>query len=212
MITEEEIEQRRTSDQLKSFVEEVRKRVESDPDELQRARRGKGLYKVFVNELMPLARFAHLLYSPETLFLPVLGNQGYDVEVFDGQGNPIDRIEIAKPHDGQAQAEDNRLVNERGFGKTRVYDFGGQLDALAPWIADTAENKSLKDYGDCTLVFVAAIDPPFDEELSVLEQRSIEIVEKMGKMAFRAKRAFLAVPSLNKCFEIVAYQGIPAAR
>ncbi|CCE24042.1 hypothetical protein [Methylotuvimicrobium alcaliphilum] len=202
MILEAEIEQYRTSDQLKSFVEEVRDRVESDPDELQRARRGEGLYKAFVNEVMPLSQFAHLLYSPETLFRPVLGNQGYDVEVFDGQRNPIDRIEIAKPHDGQAEAEDNRLVAVRGFGQTRVYDLGGQLDALAPWIADTAENKSLKDYSDCTLVIVAATDPPFDEELPVLEQRSIEIVEQLGKMAFRAKRAYLAVPSLNKCFKI----------
>jgi hypothetical protein len=202
MISKAEIEQRRTSNQLNSFIEEVRKRVESDPDELQRARRGEGLYKAFVDEVMPLSRFAHLLYAPETLFLPVLGNQGYDVIVFDGQKKPCDRIEIAKPHDGQASAKDNRLVNERGFGQTRVYDFGSQLDALAPWIAETAENKSLKDYGDCTLVLVADIDPPFDEELPVVEQRSIEIVEKLGKMTFRAKRAFLAVPSLNKCFEI----------
>lgn len=140
--------------------------------------------------------------APETLFLPVLGNQGYDVEVFDEEGNLLDKIEIAKPHDGKANAENKRLLNERGFGDIRVCDFGGQLDALKPWIANTAENKSLKDYSDCTLVLVALTDPPSDEALRILEQRCIEFAQKLKKMAYRAKRAFLAVPSLNKCFEI----------
>lgn len=202
MISKAEIEQCRTSDELKSFVEEVRKKVESDSDELQRARRGEGLYKAFVDEVMPLSQFSHLLYPADTLFLPVLGNQGYDVEVFDAQKGSIDRIEIAKPHDGQAEAEGSRLVNDRGFGQIKVFDLGGQLDPLAPWIAKTANKKSLKDYSDCTLVIVAAIDPPFDEEVSVLEQRAIEIVGELGKMEFLAKRAFLAIPALNKCLEI----------
>jgi hypothetical protein len=202
MISKAEIEQCRTSDELKSFVEEVRKKVEADSDELQRARKCDGLYKEFVDEVMPLSLFSHLLYPPETLFLPVLGNQGYDVEVFDAQKNSIDRIEIAKPHDGQAEAEDVRLVNERGFGQIKIFDLGGQLGPLAPWIAKTAEKKSLRDYRDCTLVIVASIDPPFDEEIATLEKRAIEIVGELGKMEFLAKRAFLAVPALNKCFEI----------
>ncbi|WP_370052843.1 hypothetical protein [Neptunomonas sp.] len=138
MILKAEIEQFRTSAELKSFVEEVRRKVESDSDELQRARKSEGLCKVFVAEVMSLSQFSHLLYPAETTFLPVLGNQGYDVEVFDAQKNLIDRIEIAKPRDGQVEAEDSCLVNDRG----------------------------------------------------------------LGKMVLLAKRAFLAVPVLNKCFEI----------
>ncbi|OEY67516.1 hypothetical protein [Marinobacter sp. X15-166B] len=202
MISTVEIEQRRTSDQLKTFVKDVRKRIESCPGELRRAQNGEGRYREFINEVWPLSQFAHLLYPPGTLFLPVLGNQGYDVEVFDEEGEPLDKIEIAKPHDGQANAENNRLLNERRVGHIRVCDFGGQLDALKPWIASTAENKSLKDYSDCTLVLVALTDPPFDEELPILEQRCIEFVQRLKQMAYRAKRAFLAVPSLDKCFEI----------
>ncbi|MFA7555866.1 MAG: hypothetical protein WCY88_16605 [Spongiibacteraceae bacterium] len=202
MISALEIEQRRTSDQLRAFVKEVRERVESCPEELRRAQNGEGRYREFNNEVWPLSQFAHLLYPPETLFLPVLGNQGYDVEVYDEEGEPLDKIEIAKPHDGQANAENNRLLNERGFGHVRVCDFGGQLDALKPWIASTAENKSLKDYSDCTLIIVALTDSPFDEELPILEQRCIEFAQKLKQMAYRAKRAFLAVPSLDKCFEI----------
>lgn len=202
MISASEIEERRTSDELRAFVQETRGRVESDPVELQRARGHEGLYREFVNEVIPLSQFAHLLYPADTEFLPVLGNQGYDVEVFDGQGSPLDRIEIAKPHDGQAEAHDNRLVNERGFGYTHVCDFGGQLEAFTFWIADTAENKSLMDYGDCTLVLVASTDPPFDEGLSVLEQRAIEFAQRLKTMVFRARRVFLAVPWLDKCSEI----------
>ncbi len=202
MISAEDIEQRRTSEELKLFVEGVRERCEVDRDELLRARRGEGLYRAFFDEVLPLSLFAHLLYPPDTSFLPVLGNQGFDVEVFDGSGCPIDKIEIAKPRDGHAEAQDNALIEERGFGRTRVYDFGGQLEELVPWVAKTAENKSLKDYRDCTLVFVAATDPAFDQELPALEQRCAELVEKLRKMEFRAKRAFLAVPALNRCYAI----------
>jgi hypothetical protein len=202
MISKEEIEQRRTSDQLKGFVAEVRERVRSNPDEYRRAQKGEGLYNDFVKEIIPLSRFAHLLYPPDTLFLPVLGNQGYDVEVFDSTGNPIDKIEIAKPHDGHAKAVDNKLVVDRGFGQIRIHDFGGQLEELTPWIADTAKDKSLKDYGDCTLVIVAVTDPPFDVELPKLEEHCIEFVEKLKSITFLAKRTFLAVPALEKCFKI----------
>jgi hypothetical protein len=202
MISAVEIEKRRTSGQLRVFVKEVRERVEACPGELRRARNGEGHYREFINEVWPLSQFAHLLYPPATLFLPVLGNQGYDVEVFDEEGEPLDKIEIAKPHDGRAKAENNRLLSEQGVGHIRVCDFGGQLDALKPWIAGTAEKKSLKDYSDCTLVLVAMTDSPFDEELPILEQRCVEFAQRLKQMAYRAKRAFLAVPALNKCFEI----------
>ena len=202
MISKEEIEQRRTSEELISFVQEVRERVNSDANELRKARSREGLYKEFVDEVIPLSQFAYLLYAEDTLFLPVLGNQGYDVEVFDNDNNLIDKIEIAKPHDGRGMAEDNRLVNNRGFGQINILDFGGQLDPLKPWIAKSAEKKSLKDYSDCTLVFVAAMDPPFDEELPTLKKRVEEMVEELTQMEYLAKRAFFAVPALNACFPI----------
>lgn len=202
MISVADIERRRTADQLRAFLADVRTRVQMERSELMRARSGEGLYGKFANEVIPLSQFANLLYPPDTLFLPVLGNQGYDVEVFDGDGNSSDKTEIAKPHDGRADAVDSRLLNERGFGEMRIYDFGGQLDSLAPWIARTAANKSLKDYGDCTLVFVASMDEPFDAEVPLIAQRAEEFARRLGKMVFRARRAFLAVPSLNRCFPI----------
>ncbi len=166
MISVQEIEQRRSAEQLKTFVREVLERVRSDQNEFRKARKGDGLYRTFVDEVIPLSQFAHLIYPPGMLFQPVLGNQGFDVEVFDNSGKLIDRIEIAKPHDGHAEAHDNQLVEERGVGKTRVFNFGGQLDELVPWIARTATNKSLKDHGDCTLVFVAATYPPFEHRVT----------------------------------------------
>ena len=202
VISSADIEQCRTSEQLKRFVAEVRARVESDPEEMRRARRKEGLYRRFVNEIIPLSQFTHLLYEQETKFLPVLGSQGFDAEVFDRGGQLIDRVEIAKPHDGHAEALDNKLLEDRGIGGVRIYDYGGQLDAVANWIAETARNKSAKDYSDCTLVIVAAIDPPFEEELVEVEGRSRELVAELEKTTFNARRAFLAIPVLDKCLEI----------
>ena len=202
MITAQDIEQRRTADQLILFVGEVRERVESDRDELERARKGTGLYRTFIDEVIPLSQFAHLIYPSGASFQPVIGSQGFDVEVFDDAGRLIDKVEIAKPYDGYAKARDYQLVEERGIGQTRVYDLGGQLDELTSWITKTANDKSLKDYSDCTLVFVASTHPPYELELQKLEERALELVGKLNEVTFKAKRTFLAVPALNKCYAI----------
>ena len=202
MILAKEIEQRRTADQLKLFVEEVRDRVEADKSELRIARKGSGLYRMFIDEVIPLSQFAHLIYPSDTFFQPVIGSQGFDVKVYDGAETLIDRVEIAKPHDGYAEACDDRLVEEHGLGKVRVCDLGGQLDELAPCVTKKANDKSMKDYSDCTLVFVVATLPPFEEEQRNIEIRALELVEKLNGMMFKAKRAFLAVPALDKCYAI----------
>ena len=73
---------------------------------------------------------------------------------------------------------------------------------LTPWIIDIAKRKSIKDYSDCTLVLVAASDPPFDMELPVFEKHCERVVDELKKITFRAKRTFLSVPALDKCFRI----------
>ena len=202
VISSDEIEQCRTSEQLKHFVADVRERVESDPEQMQRALRKEGVYRQFVNEIIPLSQFSHLLYDENTKFKPVLGNQGFDVEVFDRKGRRIDHIEIAKPHDGYTEAKDNKLLEDHGIGKIRAYKYGGQLDAIASWIDETVQKKSDKDYSDCTLVIVAAIDPPYEEESPEVKRRSEELVANLKKTSFNAKRVFLAIPALDECFEI----------
>lgn len=202
MITQEEIEQPRTPDQLRQFVAEVRKRVESDRNELKKARRMEGLYKMFVDEVIPLTLAADFLCGKEDRLIPVHGSQGYDVVVMDPVGNEIDKIEIAKPYDGKADADDLKLVEERGFGDIKIHTLGDGLSAVAAHILTTARKKSLKDYRDCTLLIAGVIAPPFDCEIEPLEAAAELLKVELQSIKYLAKRVILVVPPLDKCYVV----------
>ena len=55
MITQAEIQKPRTPTALRKFVEEARLQVEADPKELKNTRKKTGLYKMFVDEIIPLS-------------------------------------------------------------------------------------------------------------------------------------------------------------
>ena len=204
LITKEELEKRRTPSQLQEFVANVRKRVEADSEQLRLGRRKKGLYKEFVDEIVPLADFAPHIYPDDVFLQPVIGNQGYDAIVFDNSGAEIDRIEIAKPYDGKKVSKDNDLLEDRGYGAINIYDlgFGEELEMLASWIDRSANSKALKDYSDYTLVIVAALESLPHEEIAATERRAEILQAKLSTVRFRAKRVFLAVPALKRCYEI----------
>lgn len=199
MITQEEIERQRTPAKLRQFIAEVRERVESNPDELKRARRKTGLYKMFVDEIMPLALAADHLCDQTDYLQPVRGNQGCDVVVLDAEGIQKDKIEIAKPYDGKTNADDVRLPEKRGFGNIKIQDLGAGLSEVAALILATARQKSVKDYSDCTLLIAGIIAPPFDCELEPLEKAADLLKTELQSMRYRAKRVILAVPPLQKC-------------
>jgi hypothetical protein len=118
MINQKEIEHPRTPAELRQFVAEIRARVEADPEELKIARRKVGLYKMFVDEIIPLSLSADYICENHDLLKPVVGNQGYDVIVLAPDGTKRGKVEIAKPYDGKANAEDVKLLEKRtGFGK-----------------------------------------------------------------------------------------------
>lgn len=78
-ISKEDIEKKRTPTELRDYVQETRRRVEANADERKRALRKTGLYKTFVDEVMPLAICADHLCEPDDRILPVLGNPAQTV-------------------------------------------------------------------------------------------------------------------------------------
>lgn len=202
MITKEEIEHPRTPDGLRQFVAEVRKRVESDQNELKKARKKVGLYKMFVDEVIPLALAADIVCEQSDLLMPVIGNQGYDVIVMDTERNEKGKIEIAKPYDGKADANDVRVVEERGFSEIKIHSLGGELSDIAAHILATARKKSLKDYTDCTLLIAGVITPPFECELEPLKEVAELLKEELQSIKYFAKKVILVVPPLEQFYVI----------
>ncbi len=202
MITKEKIERRRTRAELRQFVADVRVAVESYPDEMKKARKKAGLYKMFVDELMPLALAADHICDCTDYLEPVCGNQGYDVVIYDAMGNYKGKIEIAKPYKGDVNAEDVKLLEQRGFGNIKIHKLGEGLSEVAGHILATAKKKALKDYSDCTLLLVGAIAPPFECELEPLEKTAELLKIELQSIPYNAKQVVLVVPPLTKCFII----------
>ncbi len=193
MLSKDLIQQPRTPTELRAFVDGIHDDVAAVPDELLKGMKKQGLYKVFLDEIVPLSRFALARYSDEFRVQPVLGKQAYDALVLNRDGVTIARLEMTYPHDGSAKARDSRLVINRGFGVLRAYDPGEEVRAMACFIVDAAQKKSLKDYSDCTLVFALKTQPPFDSFLSAHSAQIDWIVEELRHIPFQAKAVFLLV-------------------
>ncbi len=154
----------------------------------------KGLYKEFLDEVLPLSYFAEQHYPDTYTLQPVLGNQGYDAIVYDDASVEHERLEITKPHDGAEAAKDAKLVVSRGFGQTKVGDPGDDFGALIPFVVSACEAKARKDYRDCTLVVVVTAQPPIPGFESRYEEQVKELIGRLSKITFIAKHVVLFIP------------------
>ena len=202
MISREDIERRRTPAELCEFVATTRAQVEANHPELKVARKRTGLYKMFVDEVMPLALAAQHICAPDDRLLPVHGNQGYDAVVFDASGREKEKIEIAKPYDGKANADDVKLIEQRGYGAIKIRNMGEGLAEIAALVIATARAKALKDYSDCTILIAALIDPPFDAELPEVQKAAELLCDDLKAFRYTARRVVLVVPPLQQCFVV----------
>ena len=193
MISKADIEQRRSPQVLYDYVESVKDAVNADPVEIKKGFLKKDYYKEFLDEILPLSRFARLHYPSGYSIEPVLGNQGYDALVFDEHGQEVDRVEITSPQDGHDEAESNRLVVERGFGKTKTAPFNNVFEGLLPHVIETCNAKAQKDYSDCSLVIAVAPLFSFAGYESLMDLQVKHLAAEIRRIKFKAKRAFLLV-------------------
>lgn len=193
MITPEEIQQRRSPSALCEFVDHVMAAVRSDTPEWKLGMQKKGWYKEFVDEIVPLSRFAAQEYPETYRIQPVLGNQGFDALVFDETETEVDRVEMTKPHDGAAAATDAKRVVNEGIGEFRVQDPGDDFDVLVPFVVRTCKCKAKTDYGSCTLVVAIEPQPPFAAFETRFEEQVRSIIADLRKIEFKAKRVFLLI-------------------
>lgn len=194
-LSREDIEIPRTPSELRSFVRRVQDDVRSDPIELAAGNRRRGYYKEFLDEVVPLARFAAHAYDETHTIQPILGNQGYDAVVRGCGGEVVDKVEIANPIDGARVAADAILVEQRGFGEFRVGDPGDEVEGLIPIVDRIAKKKAVKDYSDATVVFNVSALPPFKGFEGRHEEQIVRIRSALATAGLKAKRVFVLFPS-----------------
>lgn len=193
MIGLEDIERPRSPKKLREFVTQLKKQTEADIQEFKLGIQKKGLYKEFVDEIMPLSSFAISAYPENYKIKPILGNQGYDALVYNDMGQEVDRIEITRPHDGADRAKDGRLIANRGYGRMKVGNPGEDFELLFSHVLSVCSSKAEKDYSDCTLVICIAPMQPFESFKEQYENQIDTLVRKIAEFKFRAKRVYLHI-------------------
>lgn len=195
MLNSDDIEKLRCPKGLMFFNKKWKREIFRDKEQRRLAQSKKGIYKFFRDEVIPLEVFARRRYPNRFRVIPIHGNQGFDAEVYDDKGDLFEKIELTYPHDGKECALSTRNLHERGYGNIRVYSIGENVDLLVPFIEKTASDKSLKDYGDCVLVFIIDFDLPFPEFKKAYVDRVRELGLKISHINFQAKEVcFLVMP------------------
>ncbi len=202
MITEDDIQKPRSPRGLRQFVTWRKKKIKSIESERHKAIQRRGLYNVFIKEIVPLSVFALKKYENSCTVEPVLGNQGYDAIVKDDRGNIIDFVELTFPDDWKSEAEDAKLIVTRGHGKTDVFSPGGDIDRLSKFIHDICVKKAQKDYSDCTLVIVIDFWPVSNQFRTLYSQKIQEVTKNIQAVAFKAKRVCLLLLEQHKVITI----------
>lgn len=193
MLTASDIQQPRSPKALRDFVIALKERVRANEEERHRGILKKDLYKEFLDEIVPLSRFAMIQYPEKYRILPVLGNQGYDAVVLDEFNEEIERIEITCPGNGAEKANDARLIVNQGVGSFHSGEPGYDFDDLFVFVLATCREKARKDYSDCTLV--VAIEPisPFSGFEKRYEDQIAALVNEIRLIKFNAKRVALLI-------------------
>ncbi len=199
MITKEDIETGRTPKELRQFVTTKKLKVNKCKQERHKAMRKKGIYKVFVEEIIPLSLFCIKIYPHNYKISPKLGNQGYDAIVKDENGKIFEYVEITGPHDGRKAASVAKLAVKNGIALDilRDYNSGSDLIDMFSIIMDVCEKKSKKDYSNCSLVIDIDFSPPIEEEKTIYVQLVKELEKKILEMKFNVKKIYLLIIPLN---------------
>jgi hypothetical protein len=194
-----DFEQRRTPKQLCDFVEAVKEWV--NQNELKNGiLRTEGKYKYFVDEIIPLSRYCIATFDESFEILPVIGNQGYDAEVYQNNFH-LFNIEIVYPHDGIERARDAMKFIKTGIGGFKISKptlLHKQFDIIRA----ACESKSKKDYSDSVLLFnikTGAVHPDQEKSFDLVMG---EVVQLINGFKFKAKRVAILFNPFGRVVEL----------
>ena len=208
MVTKEDLQEKRTPNDLCEFVETTFATIKSDKETKEIARLKKGLYKELIEEVYPFSIFCKLKYNGyEVLCGPVIGNQGYDAIIESSSGTQLEIVELTWPIDGQKQHFQSVQLNVKGYSDTEVWDYNddSKRKELIERIIKTAEGKALKDYETeegASLVFVLNIAPYFGMT-EVENKEDIELLKtKLKAIKFKVNSVYLLLLPIEELIEI----------
>jgi len=195
MITKEDLQIKRTPEDLYNFIKDTLGKIRLNKEVKRIARLRRSPYKELIEEVYPLSVFCKLKYKDSSVFCqPIIGNQGYDAIVESDDGELIEIVEISWPIDGQKAHYQAVQLNEKGYTKLEIWDVNDatQRNQIINHIVEKAMEKAHKDYftqKGSSLVFVLDITPYFgvskieyEDDIETLKQQLKEINYKVDKV------------------------------
>lgn len=197
MITTNDLEAKRTPEELSEFVESSFELIGSDENEKKAYRLRKPPYKELLEEVWPLSIFCDLKYQDNTvLCCPVIGNQGFDAKIENTQEDLIENIELSWPIDGQKAHFIAVQLNEKGITKLEIRDVNDSSprDEIIERIINKANDKALKDYSTnagSSIVFVLDTTPNFGMNSIENPEAILHLTEKLKEINYKAANVYL---------------------
>ena len=209
MINKEELEKIRTPVDLQNYISTTLEKIKSERKERERARlKLKGsLYKEFIEELYPLSVFCSWRYPNNDVTVQlIIGDQGYDAIVYDGNGVEISHIEITWPIDGHRQKQEALLLNDIGYVMHEVCDPIIKVREEVERVYEVAIRKSRKDYSGlsgASLVILINFFPYF--LLSDPQHRNElnSLMDKLKSLNYLAENVYLVLMPDEEIISIV---------
>lgn len=208
MITVDDLQLKRTPEELDRFVASTFESVRADDNIKKIARLKKPPFKELIEEVYPLSIFCNIKYQgSDVKCYSVIGNQGYDAKIETDAGEPIENIEFTWPIDGQAAHIHALQLNNKGHTKAEVWDVDDntQRSQIIELIIRVANDKALKNYDEpegSSLVFVLNIAPYFGMH-QVENKDDIEsLVQQLKQIKYKVKSIYLLLLPINELINI----------
>lgn len=207
MITEEELQTPRTANELSSYLNKLFAAIKEDQAARQAARARRGLYKPLIEELWPISWYFQRKYADHHFRLKLeLGNQGFDAVILDEQSSPVEWVEASWPIDGHKHAQIVRLLNERGYGPSEVYDDPTEkLREVFRLTVAGAQKKAVRDYrfdGHSTLVLVTDLAPYYHEDDPEHHREIDGLVEQLSRLEYRVADVVLLLAHSGEVIDV----------
>lgn len=208
MITKDDLEIKRTPDELSAFVDSTFNAIRADENVRKIARLRKPPYKELIEEVYPLSVFCSLKYSNNpVLCSPVIGNQGFDAVIESPQGQLVEHIELSWPINGQKAHYTAKELNEKGITKLEIRDVNdpSPRDEIIERIVNKAKDKALKDYSTAqgsSIVFMLDTAPYFGMSKIEYPDDISRLVERIRNIEFKASNVYLLLLPLKELIEI----------
>jgi hypothetical protein len=191
-LDQAELERPRKPSELSSFVNELFQTIKGNEEAKQKARLGRDHFKEFIREILPLSIYVSWRYPDDQVrCAPRIGNQGYDAEITSLDNEHVEWIEVTWPEDGQLRKLVARLLNEHGHVRCCVDPMEGRAEMTARFLRK-ANDKSLIDYGNASLLFVLDLLPNYYFKQPGTKQDLDQLVKLLRSMNWtRVDRVFL---------------------